>query len=106
MLVPEAPTFPVSIDMSVAALKGFYVTDAFAQDTDEQKKEFRDDETKYMKYQKELESELSAGFALVYKDSEYQGQARALVEQMMRHSIGENKSLADILIPDFGLLCR
>ncbi|KAH6988179.1 putative monooxygenase [Ilyonectria sp. MPI-CAGE-AT-0026] len=94
-----------------------WITPAFAQThagpgganfsyTDEQKKEFRDDETKYTKYQKELESELSAGFALVYKDSEYQGQARALVEQMMRHSIGENKLLADILIPDFGLLCR
>ncbi|KAI3572435.1 hypothetical protein IWW34DRAFT_637488 [Fusarium oxysporum f. sp. albedinis] len=72
----------------------------------EQKQEFKHDPDKFSKYRKALEEEICARFDLVLKDSDSQAQAKALLAQYMKQTLGKDSSLAERLVPDFGVLCR
>ncbi|KAH7308922.1 putative monooxygenase [Stachybotrys elegans] len=74
--------------------------------TEEQKREFLEHPEKLIAYRKAIEAELNGGFESALHNSPQQAAARENLTQMMRTRLGEDNTLADRIIPSFGVGCR
>lgn len=76
--------------------------------TEEQKEEWRKDETKFRDYRKAIEAEMNGGFAFAFEGSSEQLMAVDYITQMMKTRLGpDHQDLAKKLIPTtFGFGCR
>ncbi|THX76756.1 steroid monooxygenase [Aureobasidium pullulans] len=75
--------------------------------SDEQKNIFQNDPVKYLKYRKNIESELNVRFKFILNGSPEQAAARKFAEAEMRRKLAPKPEIGDVLIPkDFAVGCR
>jgi len=69
--------------------------------SDEQKKLWQENPEEYLKYRKDVESELNSRFRLYLKYSQEQKDARAFSIDQMTAKLSEKPEIVDKLLPDF-----
>lgn len=75
--------------------------------TEEQKKLLATDPKTYLRYRKNIESELNSRFRFILNGSEEQTTARAFAEKEMRRKLEKKPWIADAIVPkDFAVGCR
>ncbi|KAL5315065.1 hypothetical protein ACEPPN_017716 [Leptodophora sp. 'Broadleaf-Isolate-01'] len=75
--------------------------------TEEQKKLLAENPEMYLKYRKNIESELNSRFRFILNGSPEQATARAFAEKEMRRKLEKKPWIADAIVPkDFAVGCR
>ncbi|TVY18044.1 putative sterigmatocystin biosynthesis monooxygenase [Lachnellula arida] len=74
--------------------------------SDEQKKAWQENPEEYLKYRKDVESELNSRFRLYLKYSQEQKDARAFSIDQMTAKLSGKPEIVDKLLPDFSVGCR
>lgn len=68
--------------------------------------EARSSPENYLKFRKELESELFSRFGGIFKGGEKSNAARETITKLMSTRLGDRKDLLDAIVPEFAPNCR
>lgn len=74
--------------------------------TEVQKRKFREDPDEFLRYRKQIESDMNRTFDTFLKDSEKQQSAREIFAKIMKARLGGDEDLAEKLTPKWGVGCR
>lgn len=73
---------------------------------DEQKKKWIENPSEYLRYRKDVETELNIRFPMFIKGTPQQALARDFTEKSMRQKLSLKPELQDILLPTYSVGCR
>ncbi|PWY72573.1 steroid monooxygenase [Aspergillus eucalypticola CBS 122712] len=74
--------------------------------SEEQQKNWINNPEEYLRLRKEIEKELNFRFPMYIRDTEIQAQARNFTTKTMLSKLEAKPSIADLIIPTFGVGCR